>query len=90
MHETHSREVLTQLDQVVAFNCLSAHERLRALMHQILTVMSNEKSFAVQVPLRDWEIAQLVGVTPQYLSRLMHKLEAEGLLSRRDHRWLIE
>lgn len=89
LHVIHSREIVSQLEQVAAFNCLSAHERLRAFLRQIVEVLPVESPLPVQVPLRDWEIAQLVGVTPQYLSRLMHTMKSEGLLSRRNHRWLV-
>ncbi|MGH2376405.1 MAG: helix-turn-helix domain-containing protein [bacterium] len=35
------------------------------------------------MPLRHWEIAQLLAVTPAYLSRLFNRLEQEGILLRR-------
>jgi len=39
-------------------------------------------------PLKHWEIAQLISVTPQHLSRLLKRLEEEGII-RRNKGWLI-
>jgi CRP-like cAMP-binding protein len=34
------------------------------------------------VPLKHWEVAQLIAVTPAYLSRLFNQLELEGVIRR--------
>jgi DNA-binding IclR family transcriptional regulator len=44
----------------------------------------------VKIPatLKFWEIAQVIGVTPPYLTRLLNELEREDII-RRDKGWVI-
>ncbi len=42
----------------------------------------------LQLPIPQWELARYLGVTPQYVTRLLGQLEDEGLLLRRKG-WLI-
>ena len=41
----------------------------------------------IRCPLRQWEVAQLVGVTPSYVSQLLGELEREGVV-RRERGWI--
>lgn len=41
----------------------------------------------LHLPLKLWEIAQFLGITPSYLSRLLKSLEREGLIER-DNGWI--
>ncbi|RMG50973.1 MAG: helix-turn-helix domain-containing protein [Acidobacteria bacterium] len=40
------------------------------------------------MPIRQWELARYLGITPQYVTRLLGQLEDEGLLLRCKG-WLI-
>jgi CRP-like cAMP-binding protein len=71
--------------RIASFACLGARERLEAVIAQVTDDFGHREG--VPVPLRDWELAQLVGVTPQYLCVLVHELRSEGLLERRGERW---
>jgi CRP/FNR family transcriptional regulator len=42
----------------------------------------------VQLPMREWEVAQWLAVTPWHLSRMLRDCEAEGILQR-DRGWLV-
>jgi CRP-like cAMP-binding protein len=42
----------------------------------------------LHIPITRREVAQLVGVTPEYLSRLLHQLEGDTLITRR-RGWII-
>jgi len=37
-----------------------------------------------QLPLKHWEAAQLLAITPTYLSRLLTELESEEIISRKN------
>lgn len=71
--------------RIAAFACLSARERLEAVIAEVTGEPG--PCDGAPLPLRDWELAQLVGVTPQYLCVLVHELRDEGLLERRGERW---
>ena len=42
----------------------------------------------MQMTLKNWEVAQLLSITPQYFCRLMRQLEGEGIVRRKEG-WLI-
>ncbi|MCI0389701.1 MAG: Crp/Fnr family transcriptional regulator [Acidobacteria bacterium] len=85
LHQIHSHEVHQQMGQQVAFRCLSARERFEKLLQQFLSLMrQNEKQFSIKarLPLKHWEIAQLVGVTPEHLSRILKQIKQEGTIQK--------
>src|SRR5438067_1184303 len=64
----------------------------RELLRSFLGMIGNNarhESGPLELPLRDWQVAQLLGVTRQYLSRLMQELEAGGTLRRSGKRWVL-
>jgi len=66
---------------------MSARQRLEKLLQQFFSLMyQNEKqsSLKVRLPLKHWEIAQLVGVTPEHLSRVLKQIKQEGTIQRKD------
>jgi CRP/FNR family transcriptional regulator len=85
LHEMHSREVHSELDHVTEFNSMSARRRLEGFLERleemIEPIVNGDPAWLV-IPLRQWEIAQLIGVTPPYLSELTRELEEQGILRR--------
>lgn len=58
-----------------------ARTRLIELLERLcLEVVPTDRGW--EVPLRDWEMAHLIAVSPQYMSRLVHELIDEGILTR--------
>jgi len=51
-----------------------------------LKLSNNE--MRLQMPLKHWEVAELIAVTPEHLSRVLRQMETEGIL-RREKGWLI-
>jgi CRP-like cAMP-binding protein len=93
LQEIHSSEVHKQASQLAALRYLSARQRLEKLLLQLLSSISshenqtsagssqeNKTSMRVQLPLKHWEIAQLIGVTPEHLSRILRQIKREGLM----------
>lgn len=80
-----SAEVLNQAARMSEIACLPARQRLE----QLLWTIAEEKGegltidFKLQFPVKQWEAAQLLGITPTYLCRLLAELEAEEIISRR-------
>ena len=91
LHQQNSREIHEELAQIAELECLSARERLEQVLHRFLPATTPARAsdeIRLTIPLRQWEIAQLVGVTPQYLCQLLGEMERKGLL-RRDHDTII-
>ena len=64
---------------------VSARQRLEQLLWQLAcdrSAASGKPALKFQLPLRSWEAAQLLAITPTYLSRLFGELEREEIISR--------
>ncbi|MFN0087622.1 MAG: Crp/Fnr family transcriptional regulator [Blastocatellia bacterium] len=89
--EAHSREVWDQAEQLADLKHLSARQRFERLLRQLISLLRvnlSSKTVSLPLPLKFCEIAQLIGVTPEHLSRVLKQAEAEGLVQR-DNRCLI-
>ena len=85
LHQVHSREVYDQADQLVGIKYLSARQRLEQLLQQLILAMGiDELQKPVMLPLllKHWEIAQMIGITPEHLSRVLKQLQEEGIMRR--------
>ena len=90
IHEMHCREVQDKIRHVAQLACLTAGERLIHLLQRLTpepTVGESKNEIRVQLPLKYWELAQLVAVTPEHLSRLVKRMQHKGIL-RQDKNWL--
>lgn len=88
VHFAHCLEIERHLAQAAGLACLSARERLEEFLRFLREEVALEGPAATELPLKDWELAQLLAVTPQYLSRLMHELRDEGVIARRGSHWI--
>jgi CRP/FNR family transcriptional regulator len=91
LHRMHGYEVINHIARVAQLGCLSAQQRLENLLWQLSSALRpNEapKELHMQLPLKYWEIAQLIAVTPEYLCRLIKKMNSEGVI-RQDKGWLV-
>lgn len=91
LHEMLSAEILEQTARISQIACLSARHRLEQLLWQLAcdqSVSNGNPAVKFQLPLRYWEVAQLLAVTPTYLSRLLTTLEQEEVISRRKG-WIV-
>jgi CRP-like cAMP-binding protein len=70
------------------FGCYSARNHFEHFLWSICTMpdlFTPDKK--LHLPLKLWEIAQFLGITPSYLSRLLKALERDGLIQR-DNGWI--
>lgn len=87
LHEVHSLEVHRQAGQLAALRYLSARQRFERLLLRFLSSMpvhERKTSMKIRLPLKRWEIAQLIGVRPEHLSRVLQRLKQEGVLRDED------
>lgn len=85
LQQAHSQELHDQTLQLMGFRCLSAQQRFELLVRQLITVMNldtKQEPLSVHLPLKYWEIAQLVGITPEHLSRTLRQLRKNGIMYR--------
>lgn len=76
VHQMHAREVCAGLAQI-GEDGIPARKRLQHFLSILAPADGRWPPPLDDLPLRQWEIAQLVGVTRQYLCRLMAELAAD-------------
>lgn len=81
-----SREVYEQITPIVELACCSARQRFERFLWMLVSGMRDPESreeVRLRMPLRHWEAAQVLAITPAYLSRLLSRLEEENILHRK-------
>jgi CRP-like cAMP-binding protein len=85
LHQEHCQEIYNQFSQLVGLGCMSARHRLEHLLWQLTSALEpdeSQKEIRLELPLKYWEIAELIAITPQYLSRVLKQLQEEGIINR--------
>ncbi len=81
-----SQEIFVQGNNLVNILCRPAIDRLKRLLYEIVSEMSHLRYFRKQVklnfPLKHKELAQMIAVAPEHLSRLLKQLERDGIIKR--------
>jgi CRP-like cAMP-binding protein len=88
VHQIQSREVHEQLNWLGEMACCSARSRLQNFLGRLTEVQKDGKRSRVRLPLKQKEVAELIAVTPEHLSRLLHELSRDGLLQLR-RGWIV-
>jgi len=86
-----SRELYSNVISISNQGCLSGRQRLEKFLGEIIrgqNILNSRKTVRIPIPLKQWEVAQLLGITPEHLSRLIKQMEKEGIILR-DNGWLI-
>ncbi len=69
-----SREIRGNLERIVALGCMSAAERLRRFLSELISEEDLDellKKGSLELPIKSAELAEIVAVTPQHLYRLL-------------------
>ena len=86
LNQVFSREIHDQVSRLIELASLPARLRVEQLIRLLITAPESsapKHEVRVTVPLKQWELAQLLAVTPAYLSRLLDRLEQNGTLTRK-------
>jgi CRP-like cAMP-binding protein len=91
MHQIHSEELCEQLNSLGELACCTARSRLARVFKRLISAGQAQvdgKKTRLQLPLKQREVAELIGVTPEHLSRILNSLSKDGLLHLRNG-WII-
>jgi CRP-like cAMP-binding protein len=81
-----SQEIVNYGKAFCNLGCLPAIDRLKRLLHEIMLEINQPPSDKEQVelkfPLKHKELAQMIAITPEHLSRLLKQLESDGIITR--------
>lgn len=83
LHQMQSYEAIDHITHMAQISCLPAQERLADLLWELahaLELPTSSGEILLRLPLKHWELAQLIAVTPEYLSRLLKKMQRDGIL----------
>jgi CRP-like cAMP-binding protein len=90
-----SERVLDDGMRIAALGCMPAKDRLDQFFRELILEQEQstepdlqKKPMRLHIPLKLKELAQLIAITPEYLSRLLSALEQEGTI-RRDKGGLV-
>lgn len=92
-HQAQSKLLWEFVNKLVQFGCHSVQERLEQLLWQLVQAMqpSDDKDEPVRLtmPLKYWEIAELIAVSPEHLCRVIRSMERQGILRRDKGRLIV-
>jgi len=91
VHQLHSRELYEQLNWLGELACCPARSRVANLLRRLAVSSEPNGGFndaRVHLPLKRKEIAELIAITPEHLSRLLHEFSKEGYIDIRDG-WIV-
>jgi CRP/FNR family transcriptional regulator, cyclic AMP receptor protein len=93
LHRMLSEELYLETGRVAELGELSARERLLQFLDNLHRDVPQDGELRdevrVRVPLKQWEIAQLLAIAPPYLCTLIGQLEREGLLRRESDTFVL-
>ncbi len=86
-----SKEVYRNTHDAVMMGCIPARVRLEEFLCELVLEQEADlhKRITLELPLKHFELAQMIGVRHEYLSTLLKKLEEEGLLLRQRSQLVI-
>jgi CRP-like cAMP-binding protein len=91
LHQSQSEKLYELVEHVAQNKFCDAQQRLKNLLWQLIHLLELDASktdLRMILPLKQEEIASLIGVHATYVSKLLKELEREGVIARRKG-WLI-
>lgn len=86
VHEIHAWEARANLERLASLATQSARARLTTLLTQVILGSRPElpgQECMLNMPLKQWELAQLLAISPEHINRLLRNLEHDGLVRRK-------
>ncbi len=86
-----SRELVSNGERLEANSCMPARDRLKFFLSELIQEQEpgeGQKLPEYLVPLNNYELAEIIAVTPEYLCRLLKEMEQDRIV-RRQHGALV-
>ena len=83
-----SQEILNQVNKLVSMGCMSAKERLECFLCEMIyehEPVEFKKPIQLQMAIKHHELAEIIAITPEYLCRLLKKMEQQDIIRREKH-----
>jgi CRP-like cAMP-binding protein len=83
IHDAHARDLCRIIDWLGLRSSLTAAQRLQWVVRQFIIAGHSHAykgGVRLQIPLRRWELAKLIAVTPEHLSRLVKQMQSDGII----------
>jgi CRP-like cAMP-binding protein len=81
-----SQEIFNHAKTLVTLGCVPARDRLKYLLLKFIPEMSSkighDKYIKINLPLKHKEMAQIIAVTPEHLSRILREMERHDEIKR--------
>jgi CRP-like cAMP-binding protein len=79
-----SQEIFKQMKNMEAMSCMSAQDRLKLFLCDMIDEQKpgGSKPSGFFLPLSNQELAQLLAITPEHLCRVLKGMERKGLIRR--------
>lgn len=81
-----SQEIFNHAKTLVTLGCVPVRDRLKYLLYKFISEMPskerNDKYINIILPLKHKEMAQILAVTPEHLSRILKKMETRKEIKR--------
>lgn len=84
-------QMRNDIDHATAQGCLPLRTRLARVLLMLLDAQASRHELMpvrLALPMRHWELAQFLAVTPEHLSRVLKEMADDGEV-RRDKGWLV-
>ena len=85
LHQISANELREMTAALAEVKSHTANMRLKRLILELMSELQGATGHDTEsrLPFKQWEIAQILGITPEHLSRLLRRLEKEGFLNRK-------
>ncbi len=83
LHRLLAQQVFKQMKNVEAMECLSAKDRMKSFLRDMIDDqnLAGPELPSFSVPLTSKELAQLLAITPEHLSRVLKIMKEEGIIT---------
>jgi len=82
LHEQLSEEIINQMKNAEARNCLSAKDRMKRFLRDMIEEqhLAGKPPASYSLPLTNKEFSQLLAITPEHFCRMLKEMKQEGLI----------
>ena len=91
VQQEQGREIYDHVSTLMSLESLTTRQRLEQFFWEFIAATENndpQRELRLRLPLKHWEIAELISVTPQHLSKLLRQIERDGVIHW-EKSWLI-